>query len=429
MPQEASVVGCNSVGEGENDPFRATLLWGKIVSHLEKSIKCGRHTQSLRSYANCFQGSKAVDCLLAHLQKVLPKMVKRQQVQTLCQKLVLTGVIEDVKDREKGVFREGRLYRLTRNHFWEYPEEVSIIFLSVMQLLFSFLYAIFKTVYFCVQKKLPRTRSAEEICTTEKESDVDNLKGYASDSTVGHDEPRPLHRKKRRCKEREPESHHLKEYKVSTVGLRPPGMVRIKSTSTGSIYRAPPENVLSSSLGESRESLLPDAKQHRRKISSHRKPPKLDTRHKPMMLHLRRGSVDSGTPPYHQRKGSMDTLAPSARAGSISPSKPPLHSKKLKHAGKERERTFRSRQMSRSLKGERERTPSASKEEGGGGGGGGDVVKKNLNRSHSFSSVDDYDHGPAACTSTSPEGAVFEDDCIPESPTLSGSKWIVYGFL
>ena len=131
MPQEISVVGFDSVGGGGGDegPFQATLLWERIVSHLEKSIKCGRHTQSLRSYANCFQGSKAVDCLLTHLQKVLPKTVKRHQVQTLCQKLVLTGVIEDVRDKDKGVdFREGRLYRLTRNHFWDSTENVSTFF-------------------------------------------------------------------------------------------------------------------------------------------------------------------------------------------------------------------------------------------------------------------------------------------------------------
>lgn len=123
MPQETSVV--VGLGVEEDGPFKATLLWGKIVSHLETSIKCGRHTQSLRSYSNCFQGSKAVDCLFAHLQKVLPKPVKRQQVQILCQKLLLTGVIQDVKEKEKGLFREGRLYRLTKNHFWDSTEEVS----------------------------------------------------------------------------------------------------------------------------------------------------------------------------------------------------------------------------------------------------------------------------------------------------------------
>lgn len=124
MPQQMAVIGCNIVDE--EGVFKATVLWEKIVSHLEESIKCGRHTQSLRTYTNCFQGSKAVDCLLVHLNTILPKTVKRHQVQTLCQKLALTGVIEDVKDKEKSVFRESRLYRLTKNHFWTNPAEVNV---------------------------------------------------------------------------------------------------------------------------------------------------------------------------------------------------------------------------------------------------------------------------------------------------------------
>ena len=112
---------CNIVDQ--EGMFKATALWEKIIAHLEKSVKCGRHTQSLRTYTNCFQGSKAVDCLLSHLNVILPakKTVKRNQVQVLCQKLALMGVIEDVKEKEKCVFREGRLYRLTRNHFWSNP--------------------------------------------------------------------------------------------------------------------------------------------------------------------------------------------------------------------------------------------------------------------------------------------------------------------
>ena len=259
------------------------------------------------------------------------------------------------------------------------------------------------------------------------------MKGYASDSTVGHsgnqDQPKPLSRKKRRLKMREQESHHLKEYRVNPVlGVRAaaanPGMVRRKSTSTGSIYKAPPEFTLSSSLGESKDNLLPDTRP-KRKTSTHRdrKPPKPDFRHS---LHPRRGSIDNGPSPHHyhhQRRGSVDALASSARAGSISPNKPPIYAKKFRHTGKEKERPFfRSRQMSQSLKFEHEWTPSSGKAEGGDGGGG----TKNMNRSHSFSSVDDYDHG---LPPVSPEGAVFEEGCLFKSPTLSGSKWIIYGFL
>lgn len=129
MPQRNPVAGCNIVDQ--EGMFKATALWEKIIAHLEKSIKCGRHTQSLRTYTNCFQGSKAVDCLLSHLNVILPakKTVKRHQVQVLCQKLALMGVIEDVKEKEiKCVFREGRLYRLTRNHFWSNPITTEVRF-------------------------------------------------------------------------------------------------------------------------------------------------------------------------------------------------------------------------------------------------------------------------------------------------------------
>lgn len=119
--QGATLGGCGLPSEEEGGAFKATLLWENIVTHLETSVKCGRHTQALRSFSNCFQGSKAVDCLLVHLNKTLPKTVERPQVQTLCQKLVLTGVIEDVKDKDKDIFRENRLYRLTKNHFWASP--------------------------------------------------------------------------------------------------------------------------------------------------------------------------------------------------------------------------------------------------------------------------------------------------------------------
>ena len=103
----------------DTDTFKATLLWEKIVLHLERSVKCGRRSQGLRVFDDCFPGSKAVECLTIYLNTILPKTVKREQVRVLCQKLLLTEVIEDVRNKEKMVFRESRLYRFTRNHFWE----------------------------------------------------------------------------------------------------------------------------------------------------------------------------------------------------------------------------------------------------------------------------------------------------------------------
>ena len=99
--------------------FQATLLWEKIVMHLERSVKSRRRIRKLRTFEDCFPGSKAVECLTDYLNTILPKTIKRSQVQTLCQKLLLTGVIEDVMNKEKSVFHEGRLYRFTGFHFWK----------------------------------------------------------------------------------------------------------------------------------------------------------------------------------------------------------------------------------------------------------------------------------------------------------------------
>lgn len=102
-------------------PFRATTLWEDTVFQLENSIKPGRHTSGLRIYESCFRGAEAVACLLTYLNAVLPKTVSLGQVLILCHKLVVTGVMEDVKDKERTMFKEGRLYRFSKEHFWQQP--------------------------------------------------------------------------------------------------------------------------------------------------------------------------------------------------------------------------------------------------------------------------------------------------------------------
>lgn len=118
MPEHCSQESFSIDAVQDGGQFEATLLWDNIVNHLETSMKCGRHTRALRSFANCFHGSAAVDSLLAYLCIIMAKNIKREQVQILCQKLLSTGVMEDVRNKEKDAFRESRLYRLTRNHFW-----------------------------------------------------------------------------------------------------------------------------------------------------------------------------------------------------------------------------------------------------------------------------------------------------------------------
>jgi len=109
--------------ELRTDAFQATLLWERIVSHLERDVKPGRHSYGLRSYENCFTGHKAVDSLMSYLNSVIPRTVKKSQARLLGQKLLLTGVIVDVRNKDKTVFRENRLYRFTGHHFWDPPRE------------------------------------------------------------------------------------------------------------------------------------------------------------------------------------------------------------------------------------------------------------------------------------------------------------------
>lgn len=110
-----------AVPKWQADHFRATALWENTVFHLENSIKPGRHTRGLKVYENCFRGAQAVACLSTYLNAALPKTVSRAQVLILCQKLVMTGVMEDVKDKERTIFKEGRLYRFSKEHFWQQP--------------------------------------------------------------------------------------------------------------------------------------------------------------------------------------------------------------------------------------------------------------------------------------------------------------------
>ena len=109
------------------DAFGATLLWEKIVTHLERNVKCGRHARGLRTFGTCFLGSKAVECLSAYLNTILPKTTNREQVSILCQKLLVTGVMEEVRSKDETVFRENKLYRFTGYHFWHSTESSSAI--------------------------------------------------------------------------------------------------------------------------------------------------------------------------------------------------------------------------------------------------------------------------------------------------------------
>lgn len=233
-------------------------------------------------------------------------------------------------------------------------------------------------------------------------------KGYASDSTVGasnqEQSPSISHKKKKSTKDRDRESHHLKDYKIShSTGSRlvpsNSGLLRMKST--GSIFNTP-DCTPASALCESRESLLLDTKHRRR--HTHRRPSRLDIGHNNALLSTRRASVDSGA------------------TRGLPSSKPPLHARKSSKSRDEsrqsgKERPAKTRLLSRSLKGESERSPGTIYECDFPG-------MKGSSRSMSCSSMGDYDG-----SSASPATAASTPTSPLATPPSASSKWIVYGFL
>ena len=108
MPQE----------DPQSTAFKATLLWDKIVVHLEEVLSVGNTLMVLESTTIVFKAQKL--CIISqHLNSILPKTIKKDQVLVLCQKLLDSDVLQDVREQEKSMFRECRLYRFTKNHFWQ----------------------------------------------------------------------------------------------------------------------------------------------------------------------------------------------------------------------------------------------------------------------------------------------------------------------
>ena len=315
--------------------------------------------------------------------------------------------------------------------------------------------------------KLPRTRSAELI-STEKETaaaSADDLKGYASDSTISHttlDQNQTMHnRKKKRCKDREPHqppkerksSHHqllapdtsacgMFSMKTANSILKTADNTPISSLCTceskesllSSVFSESHESLLSAGWGGSRESLFPDilSSSTRHRHNSYRRAlatTRPEAGHS--RLHLRRASVDSA---------STRTLCSGGggggggNGGGISPCKPPPHANGKRSRTREDRSPrhsglgpavvpggagkVRCRHLSRSLKGEKDRRDSTSKLRCNIEGN----TRPTLNRSLSLSSVGDYAEARAR-----PSGMMINLE--PIHSASSGSKWIVYGFI
>ncbi|XP_053721870.1 DEP domain-containing protein 7 isoform X1 [Synchiropus splendidus] len=103
-------------------PFRATFIWGSIISNLHTHVEVKRRRHNLKSYHDCFLGSEAVDVVLTHItlnRFFGEEAVPRYKAVRLCQALMESRVFEPVggrcfaKDKKRATFEDSSysLYR------------------------------------------------------------------------------------------------------------------------------------------------------------------------------------------------------------------------------------------------------------------------------------------------------------------------------
>uniref|UniRef100_A0A8C9YMK2 DEP domain-containing protein 7 n=1 Tax=Sander lucioperca TaxID=283035 RepID=A0A8C9YMK2_SANLU len=103
-------------------PFRATFIWGSIISNLHTRVAVKRRRHNLKSYHDCFLGSEAVDVVLAHItlnRFFGDEAVPRYKAVRLCQALMDSRVFEPVgvkvfgKEKKRATFEDSScsLYR------------------------------------------------------------------------------------------------------------------------------------------------------------------------------------------------------------------------------------------------------------------------------------------------------------------------------
>ncbi|XP_067104554.1 DEP domain-containing protein 7 [Osmerus mordax] len=103
-------------------PFRATFIWGSIISTLQSGVEVKRRRHNLKAYQDCFLGSEAVDVVLAHVIQSRfcgDAEVPRSKAVRLCQALMDSHVFEGVgtcvfgKEKRRATFEDSScsLYR------------------------------------------------------------------------------------------------------------------------------------------------------------------------------------------------------------------------------------------------------------------------------------------------------------------------------
>ena len=127
-------IGLASPDKFSSAAFPATLMYAKIVSHLENNLQSTRHFYHLQKFNNCFCGQSMVNCLMSYCVASLQTCITKEKATEMCKRLLTHGVIENVSHKKQQetegiVFKCSRLYRFTGNHFWEeiIPTESEIV--------------------------------------------------------------------------------------------------------------------------------------------------------------------------------------------------------------------------------------------------------------------------------------------------------------
>ena len=162
----------NSVGlvPPSGAAFPATMMFSKMVSHLEGNLESSRHFYHLQRFSNCFWGHRMVNCLLAYCVAFLNSCITKDQAIEMCKRLLAQGVIENVshlkqQDMEGMVFKCSRLYRFTGNHFWENYIKSELV--RYVQSSFVKVIADYKA-YLLVHVQVPRGGSKQITVSTVK---------------------------------------------------------------------------------------------------------------------------------------------------------------------------------------------------------------------------------------------------------------------
>lgn len=130
------VIVCPAARRMVSKPFQSSVLWSRIIAHLQAEVKVKRRRHYLKSHSNCFLGCDAVDVIQAYINqtKILGDVdVPRAKVVRVCQALLDCRVFEAVackpfgKESKLSTFQDsdGSLYRFlsTQKHPESSPED------------------------------------------------------------------------------------------------------------------------------------------------------------------------------------------------------------------------------------------------------------------------------------------------------------------